>query len=125
MPAGPGFPVPESPYESQEPRHGNPWRIKPVCIWNAAGVWFELLATIEWMNVMLSTEPVKVRGRRSLTHKPLASGLKSEIEVADAAVREKSATTRFAPGREVGRPGARAGFSVSGEDFPISCFFVK
>ena len=35
------FTVPR-PYDTHAPMHGKPFMVKPVFIWNAAGVWFEL-----------------------------------------------------------------------------------
>src|SRR5436309_15591992 len=40
-----------SPYDSQAPRLGKPFIVKPVFIWNAAGVWLELLAITACRNV--------------------------------------------------------------------------
>src|SRR5207244_9523103 len=48
-----------SPYDSHAPRHGKPFIVKPLFIWNVAGVWLLLLATIEWTNVMSSTQAAR------------------------------------------------------------------
>src|SRR4029077_2082886 len=58
------------PYDSQAPRHGKPFIVKPLFIWNVAGVWFDVFATIECRKVKSSTHPARL-GSRSLTHLPL------------------------------------------------------
>ena len=42
---------------------------KPLFIWNAAGVWLELLAIMDRMKVRSSTQVARW-GNRSLTHRP-------------------------------------------------------
>ncbi len=44
--------------------------VKPEFIWNVAGVWFELFATMEWMKARSSTCSARW-GKSSLTQRPL------------------------------------------------------